>query len=101
MRGDAAISRQSMSYDAHHSPGGLVTSAWRLPSTSCGKCVDTLLEGSTRRPVKFECSLRALTRLPRLTAGVMAMGVSCEEKASSRMFVLVCRMKSPSRDQDR
>jgi hypothetical protein len=69
------ISSESMSYDAHHSPGGLFTSTWRLPSTGCGKCIDTLLEGSTSCSAKFEGSRRALTRSTRLFAGVMVMGV--------------------------
>jgi hypothetical protein len=61
--------------DVRHSPGGLITSTWRLPSTRCEKCADTLSEGSTSRSAKFEGSPRALTRSPRLPAGLIVMGV--------------------------
>jgi hypothetical protein len=94
------ISDKSTSYDAHHSRG-FTTSRCRLPGTGCEKCLNTWSKGFSSSLAKFEGSPRSLTRLTRSFAGLIAIrSLGCEEKASSKTFALVCRMKSPSREKD-
>jgi hypothetical protein len=93
------ISNESTSYRARHSQGGLNTSTWRLPRTGCEKCVNTLSKGFSSSLAKSKGVPRALTRSPRSFAEPIAIEVlSCDEKASSKTFALVCRLKSPSRE---